>query len=533
MIVLRRNYRNISYFLRSLEIQKTNLHQKCRFKLVNNYSTVASVDETEVSSTSKSDSENVDKGDIFGSLRKPLEKTKIKSNAKFTNDKNVKVVRIRNRPKFDSSNDPDVFGNLSNKNPIWYSDISEDSAVDNDLSDDSTIIRNISKQYKDPNEYLQKMKSLVSEKRIKEALELFIDMRRNFVKPLHAHYTFMIGACGKFGFTEMAFKLLRQMTDRGFRPTSATLTGLFNSCAESPFPDHGLAKAKFLKEKIKSKNWQLNQITYHSMIKAFGKCGDIQTAFEIVDEMAKAEIKIDASTYCFLLMSCIANKEAGFTHAIEVWRKMKERRCSPNLFTFNLLLRAVRDCDVGPKEISCLLLQHWSNYSRRPYGFKVKEALPKENILLLENIEINQINSNSQVSVNDQTEKGHLTGDFSVSGMGHDAKKSNKHIEQDSDYHLSETKSIFLQNKAETSMINKIGNEVPSVLHARPINCTEVMDIGDIKTPCDRLALIGGAENILIDMKKIKSSLILKHSLCCWNLCHLPRRSRISIDSFT
>ncbi|GFW39179.1 pentatricopeptide repeat-containing protein 1, mitochondrial [Trichonephila clavipes] len=294
------------------------------------------------------------------------------------------------------------------------------------------------------------------------------------------------------------------MTDRGFQPTSATLTGLFNSCAESPFPDHGLAKANFLKEKIKSKNWQLNQITYHSMIKAFGKCGDIQTAFEIVDEMAKAEIKIDASTYNFLLMSCIANKEAGFTHAIEVWRKMKERRCLPNLFTFNLLLRAVRDCDVGPKEISCLLLQHWSNYSRRPYGFKVKKTLPKKNILLLENTEMNQIESNSQVSVNDQTEKGHLTEGFSVSEIDHNAQKSNKRIEQDSNYHLPETKNIFLQNKTETSVINKIGNEVPSVLHARPINCAEVTDIGDIKTPCDRLALIGGAENILIDMKKNK-----------------------------
>ncbi|GFW39176.1 pentatricopeptide repeat-containing protein 1, mitochondrial [Trichonephila clavipes] len=210
MIVLRRNCRNISYFLRSLEIQKNNLHQKCCFKLVNNYSTVASIDEKEISSTSKSDSENVDSRDIFGSLRKPLEKTKIRHNAKFCSDTNVKVVRVKNRPKLDLSNDPDVFGNLSNKNPIWYSDISEDSAVDNNLSDDSTIIRNISKQYKDPKEYLQKMKYLVSEKKIKEALELFIDMRKNFVKPLHAHYTFMIGACGRFGFTEMAFKLLRQ-----------------------------------------------------------------------------------------------------------------------------------------------------------------------------------------------------------------------------------------------------------------------------------------------------------------------------------
>lgn len=71
------------------------------------------------------------------------------------------------------------------------------------------------------------------------------------------------------------------MTDRSYRPTSATLTGLFNSCAESPFPEYGLQKAQALKEKIEMKNWQMTQITYHAMIKAFGKCGDMQTAFEV------------------------------------------------------------------------------------------------------------------------------------------------------------------------------------------------------------------------------------------------------------
>lgn len=71
------------------------------------------------------------------------------------------------------------------------------------------------------------------------------------------------------------------MTDRAFKPTPATLTGLFNSCAESPYPEYGLKKARLLKEKIEMKNWNVNQITYHAMIKAFGKCGDLQTAFKV------------------------------------------------------------------------------------------------------------------------------------------------------------------------------------------------------------------------------------------------------------
>lgn len=72
------------------------------------------------------------------------------------------------------------------------------------------------------------------------------------------------------------------MTDRALRPTPATLTGLFNACAESPFPEYGLKKAHSLKEKIQAKDWRLTQPTYHAMIKAFGKCGDLTTAFQVI-----------------------------------------------------------------------------------------------------------------------------------------------------------------------------------------------------------------------------------------------------------
>ncbi|KAF8774858.1 pentatricopeptide repeat-containing protein 1, mitochondrial-like [Argiope bruennichi] len=482
MFFLRRNCGNvINRLIRSHEIGELFSEQRYCNVLTLNYSTLTSAEE--IASNSKSDFSNEDSEDTFGSLQKRLERSKKNVRSKPSTDKkDVRIIKIKTKPKFDKCNDPDVFGNLSNKHPVWYPDINEEPILDNDQSDNSTFVRNISKQYRDPHVYLDKMKGLVMEKKLKEALELFIDMKRNYVAPLHAHYTFMIGACGKFGYTDMAFKLLRQMTDRGFQPTCATLTGLFNSCAETPFPDYGISKAKLLREKIKTKNWKLNQITYNSMIKAFGKCGDIQTAFQIVDEMAEAKIKIDSSTYCFLLMSCIADKEAGFTHAVEVWRKMKKRKCQPNLYTYNLLLRAVRDCDAGPKDISCLLLQHWSNYTNRPYGFKVKETLPKKEILLLSNTEAEKTEYSMEI----------------------DNELKKEYENEDSSSQLSETANTLPEKRPDMFVMNKIGNEVPSVLHSRPVSCTEIIDLGVIKTASDRLALIGGAENILIDMKKSK-----------------------------
>ncbi|GIY72548.1 pentatricopeptide repeat-containing protein 1, mitochondrial [Caerostris darwini] len=508
MSILCHNYRSITcLFIKSYIDNCNSTKNSCRI-LYHNYSKISSVEEP-ISSVSKSDIVCEDKGDIFGSLRKPLERTKFNRNLKSRGDKkDVKVIKIKNKPKPNQFNNPDVFGKLSDKNPVWYPDIHKKSIIDNDQSDDSVIVRNISKYHKDPKVYLEKMKHLVLEKKLKEALELFIDMKRNFVTPLHGHYTFMIGACGRFGYTEMAFKLFRQMTDRGFKPTCATLTGLFNACAESPFPDYGLRKANFLKEKIKTKNYKLNQVAYHSMIKAFGKCGDILTAFQIVDEMVKEKIKIDSSTYCFLLMCCITDKEAGFTHAVEVWRKMKERKCSPNLFAFNLLLRAVRDCDVGPEEISYLLLQHWSSYSKRPYGFKVKEALPKKQILLLSSPKTYGNDSNVEKSFDKPAEtkpKAENITNQIPEGLNtlHDNQTLEEHVNVDFCDAVNESGSTLPIKRAETSVVSQIGNEGISVLQARPVNCDGIVDIRVIKTSSDRLALIGGVENILIDMKKV------------------------------
>lgn len=427
------------------------------------------------SKTSKTSFQTEMESEEFGNLKIPLEK-----GFKFKQSKPVmhgqkRIIKIK-RP---GSKESDIFGNLSENNPVWYPDFCENPKADNDLSDDSVIIKNLGKRHRCPRRFLTEMKLLVKEKKVKEALDLFVEMRRNFVTPIHPHYTYMIGVCGKIGYTEMAFNLLRQMTDRSFIPTPATLTGLFNACAESPFPEYGLKKAHLLKEKIEIKNWRLTQITYHAMIKAFGKCGDLVTAFKIVDEMAKADIKIDVSTYSFLLMSCISNKEAGFTYAVEVWRKMKAKKCMPNVYTCNLLLRAARDCDIGSKEISCLLLQHWSNYSKRPYGFITKEELSKEPVLKLQ--------SGTEYIVSQSSGGMHKAN--------HDLEDQSDKLDENLDNNVPSYELENISNKNIASHNSE--TLTASLLSARPLNGPEILEIVNIKTPSDRLSLIGGKEGFL------------------------------------
>jgi pentatricopeptide repeat domain-containing protein 1 len=54
------------------------------------------------------------------------------------------------------------------------------------------------------------------------------------------------------------------------------------------------------------------------LISAFGRCGDLSTAFALVDEMAEKKVTISDETFNFLMQACISDKEAGFRHALLV-----------------------------------------------------------------------------------------------------------------------------------------------------------------------------------------------------------------------
>ncbi|KAJ8979130.1 hypothetical protein NQ317_017973 [Molorchus minor] len=86
----------------------------------------------------------------------------------------------------------------------------------------------------------------------------------------------------------------------------------------------GLTRAKHLYDIIIEKCYNPNDTNYNAMIKAFGRCGDCQMAFTIVDEMVCGT---RWSTINFLLEACISDKEAGFRHALLVWsRKLIEKK---------------------------------------------------------------------------------------------------------------------------------------------------------------------------------------------------------------
>ena len=54
------------------------------------------------------------------------------------------------------------------------------------------------------------------------------------------------------------------------------------------------------------------------MVMAFGMCGDMRMAFELMDEMQEVGHLLDNYSYAGLLHACISDKHAGLKHVIEV-----------------------------------------------------------------------------------------------------------------------------------------------------------------------------------------------------------------------
>lgn len=131
-----------------------------------------------ISKNDKSSIQIDTESDQFGTLRKPLEKnTKVKYNSSLNSNlqDKKKIIKIK-RPEIDES---DVFGNLSENKPIWYSDFKEEPKKDNDLSDDSVILKNLGKKYRSPERYLSEMKRLVKEKKV-NLIHYFASILINF-----------------------------------------------------------------------------------------------------------------------------------------------------------------------------------------------------------------------------------------------------------------------------------------------------------------------------------------------------------------
>lgn len=344
-----------------------------------------------------------------------------------------------------SLNDPDTFGssrdNVYFNEPVDPGDIAEETFVENPVAKRKRLS---TKQYADM------IKAHLANNRIKEAMDVLEVrmLKEDRAKPENYIFNLLIGGCARVGYSKKAFNLFTKMKQRGLKVTGGTYTSLFNACAMCPWPQDGLNKANRLREIMLEKGYEPNASNYNAMIKAYGRCGDIAKAFELVDEMKSKDLEIRLDTFNFLLQACISDVELGFRHALIVWHKMYQRRLLPDLYSFNLMLRCTRDCSIGDVET---MHQAISNIL---IGSKIDKQL--------------KITDNQQLLIENTN---------------------------DSDGTASTTSEV--ESAVDTA------DQAPNLLTRFP-HLGSLVVLNQVKKPEDRLLLLGGAKGVLNEMLSIK-----------------------------
>ncbi|NWU94515.1 PTCD1 protein, partial [Upupa epops] len=357
--------------------------------------------------------------------------------------------------------------------------------------------------------YFLRCKALIKEDKLAEALELFeVQMlKEERVQPEESNYTVLIGGCGRVGYVKKAFRLYNDMKKRGLTPTEATYTALFNACAESPWKDSGLQSALKLRQQLKSKNEELNLITYHALLKVCALCSDLRMCFDVLKELVHKGHIPTAETFSFLLMGCIKDNENGFRYALQVWKEMTKLGIKADSHTYNLMLRAARDCGIGdPVLASELLLSPPENSAQlrltagrqKKQGRRQKESQSTAALQLDVEAMEKQLFQESLVQPKELI--GQQTKDVTQTEAEAAAVDSPSIASRRTGTLVARDQNEMEQEQAHLSQKLHFLN-LPNLLDSKIPNAN-VVSLGTVARPSDRLALMGDVEGFLAKMKE-------------------------------
>ncbi|CAH2091322.1 unnamed protein product [Euphydryas editha] len=420
----------------------------------------------------------------------------------ITENKFSEIQKNKRQENIAFLGDPDTFGTLGGRI------IDEKIEEEGDIKEEN-FLQNIplDSQKLSIKQYADLIKQYLKYKRIKEAIDVLeIRMlKEDRVKPENYIYNILIGACAEVGYTKKAFKLYNDMKRRALKPTGDTYTCLFESCINCPFPSYGLKMATHLRNLMIEKGVEPNITIFNVMIKTFGRCSDLPTAFKIVDEMMLKKIKIRVHTFNHLLQACIANKESGLKHGLIVWRKMLKMRERPNLYSFNLMLKCVKDCKIGSKEdmleVMGIIQEHNLLLNAKPQQLQILET----------NLPTRQSHSNKDTP--EAINKTELNI-FDVKATESTLKKLESNIQEDKE----SIHKDFTTNSSSDASVNqndiyieliqnhkkalpKISERIVPNLLSKIVQINEVLAFQEAYTPQDRFAMIGGQEDFLKEME--------------------------------
>mmetsp|Transcript_159223 Transcript_159223/g.296865 ORF Transcript_159223/g.296865 Transcript_159223/m.296865 type:complete len:1024 (+) Transcript_159223:108-3179(+) len=175
--------------------------------------------------------------------------------------------------------------------------------------------------------------ALVRQGDMDRATSLFRDMTLNAVMPdLISYSTLIKGHCSR-GDLEQGLALLGTMQRRGIAADAIVFNSILDGCAHKQMRT---LTEQVLKD-MEAAGIAPSNFTLSILVKLYGRCNDLDTAFSVVDLYPKKYgFALNAQVYTCLMSACIAN--GALSRALDVHRGMSLAGCVSDGKTYQTLL---------------------------------------------------------------------------------------------------------------------------------------------------------------------------------------------------
>ncbi|KAL4571600.1 hypothetical protein LXL04_018363 [Taraxacum kok-saghyz] len=143
-------------------------------------------------------------------------------------------------------------------------------------------------------------------------------------------WTVMIGACAANGNASESLVLFDHMRESGLLPDKVCMVTIVNACAKLG----AMHKAKLIHKLIQTQYHSVDMILGTAMIDMYAKCGSIETARQVFDEMPQRNV----ITWSTMISAYGYHGQAQ--KALEIFHIMSKNKITPNKITFLSLLYA-------------------------------------------------------------------------------------------------------------------------------------------------------------------------------------------------
>ncbi|XP_011499138.1 PREDICTED: pentatricopeptide repeat-containing protein 1, mitochondrial [Ceratosolen solmsi marchali] len=239
----------------------------------------------------------------------------------------------------------DTFGNIGG---LKYERVELDAEELEEEERVKNVPGQVPRKYKPRSgDYIKMIKNHIIKGEINLAEEVIQLCIRNRDKPDRYMYTLIINAFAIQGDIKQCYKYYTDMKLHKLKMKENIYTSLFNACANSSNSEKALYYLEKIKDYMKKSGTPMNHAHYNVLVKAYGRHNEFKKSEKLVQYMIDHNLKIGISTLNSLMYAANTNTATGLGQIISIWQFMRQQQIPPDIFTYHLLLRGVRDTHFG------------------------------------------------------------------------------------------------------------------------------------------------------------------------------------------